>query len=225
MIPRRPEIAVRSEVAVAVRTPVAAAVRPAAPPSLRQKELEVLQAPWSDCKKCRLCEARKSVVFGSGSAEARLLIIGEAPGADEDEQGLPFVGRSGQLLTKMLAAIQLSREEVYITNVVKCRPPSNRAPEPDEVASCADLLAGQLAIIRPELVMMLGASATRALLGAEIGAGISRIRGTVMLHNGIRCIPTYHPAYLLRNPSAKRESWEDLKLVRRLLDGEKAAES
>jgi DNA polymerase len=158
------------------------------------------------------------VVFGSGSATAELVVIGEGPGADEDAQGLPFVGRAGQLLTKMLTAVNLSRDEVYITNAVLCRPPGNRNPEPDELASCAPFLADKLGVLQPKVVLALGSVATQALLRTK--EAIGKLRGRVHAFGDAVLIPTFHPAFLLRNPGQeyKRMAWEDLKLARREYD-------
>lgn len=170
------------------------------------------------CRRCRLCEGRTTVVFGAGSARAELVVIGEGPGADEDAQGLPFVGRAGQLLTKMLAAVQLSRDEVYITNTVKCRPPGNRNPEADELEACAPVLAAQLAVLQPKVVLALGSVATQALLRTR--APIGKLRGRVHAWGPAVLVPTFHPAFLLRNPGPeyRRMAWEDLKLARREYD-------
>ena len=154
-------------------------------------------------------------MFGVGNPSADLMFVGEAPGADEDVQGIPFVGRAGQLLTKIIEAIDLKREDVYIANVIKCRPPGNRNPEPDEVETCEPFLFQQVDIIKPKVIVALGTVAARALLRTL--DPISRLRGCVYDYRGAKLIPTFHPAYLLRNPSSKREVWEDMKLVRRLL--------
>jgi uracil-DNA glycosylase len=164
-----------------------------------------------DCRRCKLCEGRTKIVFGDGSPRARLMFIGEGPGADEDRQGLPFVGRAGQLLNQIIKAMGFTREEVYIANVVKCRPPDNRAPQPDETASCTPFLFRQIEIIGPEVIVALGSPATQALLGTS--AGITKIRGTFREFQGIPVMPTFHPAYLLRNPAAKKEVWEDMQQV------------
>ena len=170
----------------------------------------------SACRRCRLCETRTTVVFGEGARRPRLMIIGEAPGAEEDATGRPFVGKAGQLLTKMLAAIGLSRDDVYIGNVLKCRPPDNRPPAPDEVAACRPFLEEQVRLLAPELLLVLGNHAAKAVLCTD--RGISSIRGTVTTSpGGPRVLPTFHPAYLLRNPDAKREAWLDLQLVARTL--------
>lgn len=164
-----------------------------------------------DCKRCRLCRQRNKIVFGSGSAHADLVFVGEGPGRDEDLQGLPFVGRAGKLLTQMIEAMGLKRDDVYICNVVKCRPPENRAPEPDEMETCSPFLYRQLAVIQPKAVVCLGATAFQALYGAK--QSISRLRGQWLEFRGVPMMATYHPAYLLRNPAAKGEVWEDLKKV------------
>jgi DNA polymerase len=154
-------------------------------------------------------------VFGQGHPQARLMFVGEAPGADEDEQGLAFVGRAGQLLTRIIEAIGLKREDVFIANVLKCRPPGNRNPETDEILSCQPFLERQIEAIRPQVIVGLGKFAGQWLL--KTAEPISRLRGRLGEHNGIRVMPTYHPAFLLRNPGAKKEVWEDMKVVRSLL--------
>ena len=169
-----------------------------------------------DCSRCKLQTlGRKQIVFGVGNPEADLMFVGEAPGADEDEQGIPFIGRAGQLLTKIIEAIGLSRDDVYIANIIKCRPPQNRNPEPDEVASCEPFLFRQVDAIKPTVIVALGKYAAQTLLRTE--APISRLRGQQFDYRGATLIPTFHPAYLLRNPSSKREVWEDMKLVKKLL--------
>jgi DNA polymerase len=170
------------------------------------------------CSRCKLHTlGRRQIVFGVGNPEADLMFVGEAPGADEDQQGEPFVGRAGQLLTKIIEAIDLKRQDVYIANVIKCRPPQNRNPEPDEVETCELFLFQQIDVIKPKVIVALGTFAARALLRTL--DPISRLRGRVFEYRGAKLIPTFHPAYLLRNPSSKREVWEDMKLVRRLLIG------
>ncbi len=172
-----------------------------------------------DCKRCRLCEQRKKIVFGSGNETARLVFVGEGPGADEDEQGIPFVGRAGQLLTQMIdntalkEGIPIRRDDVYICNVVKCRPPENRTPLPDEMQTCGQFLYRQLMVIKPKAICALGATAAKALLNSKIG--ITKMRGEWQKWNDIPVMVTYHPSYLLRqyNQQAKRETWEDLKKV------------
>lgn len=166
----------------------------------------------TNCQKCRLCTARTRAVPGEGNPHARLMFIGEGPGRDEDLTGRPFVGRAGQLLDKMIAAIGLSREEVYIANVVKCRPPQNRAPEMDEVAACMPYLRAQVGLIRPQVIVLLGSSALGAILGPE--HRITRERGAWLERKGVFFMPTFHPAALLRDESKKRPVWEDLKKVR-----------
>lgn len=164
------------------------------------------------CQKCRLCAGRTHPVPGEGSPHARLMFIGEGPGRDEDLSGRPFVGRAGQLLDKMITAIGLSREEVYIANVVKCRPPQNRAPEADETAACMPYLRAQVGLIRPQVIVLLGSSALGAILGPE--HRITRERGAWIERKGVWFMPTFHPAALLRDESKKRPVWEDLKKVR-----------
>jgi uracil-DNA glycosylase len=168
------------------------------------------------CTRCKLHTlGRRQVVFGVGNPDAQLMFVGEAPGADEDEQGVPFVGRAGQLLTKIIEAIDLKRDDVYIANVIKCRPPQNRNPEPDEVQACRPFLFRQIDAIKPRVIVALGKFATQTLLDTD--EPISRLRGRVVDFQDAKLIPTFHPAYLLRNPPAKREVWEDMKLVRQLL--------
>ena len=180
--------------------------------------LAAIQADIGDCTRCKLHTlGRKQIVFGVGNPEADLMFVGEAPGADEDEQGIPFVGRAGQLLTKIIEAIDLRRDDVYIANIIKCRPPQNRNPEPDEVASCEPFLFRQIEVIKPKVIVALGKYAAQTLLRTD--APISRLRGRQFDYRGAKLIPTFHPAYLLRNPSSKREVWEDMKLVRSLLHG------
>jgi DNA polymerase len=170
------------------------------------------------CRRCRLCDGRTTIVFGSGNPRADLVVIGEGPGADEDAQGKPFVGRAGQLLTRMLESVQLSRDEVYITNAVKCRPPGNRNPEADELLACAPFLAAQLGAIEPRVVLALGSVASQALLRTR--EPIGKLRGRVHPYGAAVLVPTFHPAFLLRNPGQdyKRMAWEDLKLARREYD-------
>ncbi|HEY2905447.1 MAG TPA: uracil-DNA glycosylase [Vicinamibacterales bacterium] len=172
-----------------------------------------------DCTRCKLHTlGRKQIVFGVGNPDADLMFVGEAPGADEDVQGIPFVGRAGQLLTKIIEAINLTRDDVYIANVIKCRPPGNRNPEQDEVDTCEPFLFQQIDAIKPRVIVGLGTFAARTLL--KTLDPISRLRGRVFEYRGAKLIPTFHPAYLLRNPSSKREVWEDMKLVRKLLQSE-----
>src|SRR5207248_11225740 len=175
-----------------------------------------VRADIGDCTRCKLhAQGRTQIVFGVGNPEADLMFVGEAPGADEDIQGFPFVGRAGRLLTKIIEAIDLKREDVYIANVIKCRPPQNRNPEADEVDTCEPFLFRQIDIIKPKVIVALGKFGAQTLLRTE--DPISKLRGRVFDYRGAKLIPTFHPAYLLRNPSAKREVWEDMKLVRKLL--------
>ena len=183
--------------------------------------LDALRELIGDCRRCKLHSGRTKLVFGSGNPEAELMFVGEGPGRDEDLQGLPFVGRAGQLLTDIIKAIDMTREQVYIANVVKCRPPENRAPEPDEVAACRGFLFQQIHLIRPRVLVALGRPATELLLGPI--ASISAIRGQVHDFFGAKLIPTFHPAYLLRSPDKKRDVWEDMKRVRDLLKGTERA--
>ncbi len=171
------------------------------------------------CTRCKLHGlGRRQIVFGVGSPDADLMFVGEAPGRDEDIQGYPFVGRAGQLLTKIIEAIDLTRQQVYIANVIKCRPPENRNPEPDEVASCEPFLFAQVDVVKPKVIVALGTFAVRTLLQSD--APISRLRGKVYDYRGVKLVPTFHPAYLLRSPEKKRETWEDMKKVRTLLGEE-----
>ena len=178
----------------------------------RVASLEVLRGEVAGCTRCaELAAGRTQTVFGVGRPDARLVFFGEAPGADEDASGVPFVGRAGQLLTKIIEACTLSRDDVYIMNVLKCRPPGNRTPSPDEVSHCRPFFERQLEIIGPEFICCLGASAAQALLETE--EPIGRLRGRWFTHGTAHVICTYHPSYLLRNPAAKRDVWEDMKLL------------
>jgi uracil-DNA glycosylase family 4 len=183
--------------------------------------LEALRGEIGDCHRCKLCNGRTNIVFGSGNPLAKLVFVGEGPGADEDAQGLPFVGKAGQLLTKIIESIQMTRDEVYICNVVKCRPPNNRVPEKDEVAACSPFMRAQLGVIRPKVICCLGATAAQTLL--ETTAFLGKLRGRFYDFHGSQLIVTYHPAYLLRNPAAKRDVWEDMKKIRSLMESEKEA--
>lgn len=175
----------------------------------RLEKLAILRDNVAVCTKCRLHEQRTQTVFARGSGQSGLCFIGEGPGADEDEQGLPFVGRAGQLLDRMITAMGLSRDDVYVCNIVKCRPPNNRKPMPDEVTACKPYLERQLELLKPEVMVALGATAVEGLLG--ISEGITRLRGKWKLYRGtVPVMPTFHPAYLLRNPSAKHPVWEDM---------------
>jgi uracil-DNA glycosylase len=193
--------------------------RPATPLTFSSNAADALIAVRTeigDCTRCKLhAQGRTQIVFGVGNPDADLMFVGEAPGADEDRQGIPFVGRAGQLLTKIIEAIDLKRDDVYIANVIKCRPPGNRNPEQDEVETCEPFLFQQIDIIGPKVIVALGTFAARALLRTL--DPISRLRGRVYDYRGAKLVPTFHPAYLLRNPASKRETWEDMKLVRNLL--------
>lgn len=193
--------------------------RPEAGARTRAEALQLVRADLGECTRCKLHRlGRRQIVYGVGNPDAELMFIGEAPGRDEDIQGEPFVGRAGQLLTRMIEAMGLSREDVYIANVIKCRPPENRNPEPDEVASCEPFLLRQIDAIRPKVIVALGAIAVKALIGAD--APISRVRGRVFEYRGAKLVPTFHPAFLLRSPDKKREAWEDLKTVLAILRGD-----
>ena len=177
--------------------------------------LEAVRTELGECTRCKLHKTRTNIVFGVGSPEARLMFVGEAPGEDEDLQGYPFVGKAGQLLTKMIEAMGLRREDVYICNTVKCRPPNNRNPEPDELLACEPFLKGQLGAVKPEAIVTLGKFAAQALLREQ--TPITRLRGQWREYEGIPVMPTFHPAYLLRSPAEKGKVWEDLKQVMKRL--------
>jgi uracil-DNA glycosylase len=179
----------------------------AAPPTLDE-----IREEMGDCRRCKLWHGRRNLVFGEGNSNASLMFVGEGPGADEDAQGRPFVGRAGQLLTRIIEAIDMKREDVYIANIVKSRPPNNRVPEPDEVVACLPFLRKQIAAIAPLIIVTLGSVATNNLLSASLS--ITKVRGEFRQMGGILVMPTFHPSYLLRNPAAKREVWEDMKKVR-----------
>jgi DNA polymerase len=190
-----------------------------APPRPTEDLLTEIRADIGDCTRCKLCRlGRTQIVFGVGNPRAELMFVGEAPGQDEDLQGEPFVGRAGQLLTKIIEAIGLSRADVYIANVIKCRPPQNRNPEPDEVATCEPFLFRQIDAIKPRVIVALGTFAAQCLL--KTTDPISRMRGRVFPYRGAQLIPTFHPAFLLRSPDRKRDVWEVMKKVRALLHGE-----
>lgn len=178
----------------------------------RVPTLPEIREEMGECTRCKLHRGRHNIVFGVGNPEADLMFVGEAPGADEDAQGIPFVGRAGQLLTRIIESIGLQREKVYIANILKCRPPRNRDPQPDEVESCEGFLFQQIQAIDPLLVVALGRYAAQTLLQTQ--TAISRIRGKFYPYRGGLLIPTFHPSYLLRNPRAKREVWEDMKAIR-----------
>jgi len=203
-----------------VRSPVApknrVTVSPPAPGAPLPANLGTIKAELGDCRRCKLHANRTQIVFGTGNPRAKLLFVGEAPGREEDLQGEPFVGQAGQLLNKIIQAMQLRREQVYIGNIVKCRPPENRNPEPDEIMACEPFLIKQIQAIRPKLICALGAFAAQTLLKTE--EKISSLRGKFHEYQGIPLMPTYHPAYLLRNPNRKREVWEDMKKIKKEYD-------
>jgi uracil-DNA glycosylase len=182
-----------------------------APARSHVEALAIVRTDLGECTRCKLHTGRIKLVFGTGNAEARLMFVGEGPGAEEDEQGVPFVGRAGQLLTQIIKAMGLEREDVYIANVVKCRPPGNRNPEPDEIEQCEPFLMRQMDVIKPAVVVALGKFAAQTLLRTT--EPISKIRGRFHQVGATRVMPTFHPSYLLRNPAAKREVWEDMKAV------------
>lgn len=210
----------REDSELSPRTPKVFAQQPPPSPKLipaakRAAALDALRVEIGDCTRCALCEGRNKIVFGDGDPNTRILFVGEGPGADEDEQGLPFVGRAGQLLNNMIVAMGLKREEVYIANVVKCRPPKNRVPEPEEANTCMPFLFRQIDIIRPEIIVALGATAATYLLGGK--HALRELRGKVHNALGTKLIVTYHPAYLLRDPNQKKEAWADLQIAMREL--------
>lgn len=186
-----------------------------APARMKSETLEDVRAHLGDCQRCKLAPHRKKIVFGQGSARAELVFVGEGPGAEEDIQGLAFVGRAGRLLTHWVEALGLTRDDVYICNVIKCRPPGNRTPEKDEVETCSPFLYRQLDVIRPKLVCCLGGVALQTLLGKNVA--ISRLRGQFFDYRGTKMTATYHPAYILRNPNADRQAREDLRKIRQFL--------
>jgi len=171
--------------------------------------LEAVRIDLGDCRRCRLSDRRKNIVFGSGNPHARLVFVGEGPGYEEDQRGEPFVGAAGQLLTKIVEAINYTRKQVYICNIIKCRPPENRNPMPDEINACFPFLGRQITAIKPDFICALGAFAAQTIL--ETNEPISKLRGCFHDYMGIKVLPTYHPAYLLRNPDKKRDVWEDMK--------------
>jgi DNA polymerase len=180
-----------------------------------QESLDAIRADLKDCKRCKLWTGRRNIVFGHGNPNADLMFVGEAPGADEDEQGLPFVGRAGQLLTKIIESVEMRREDVFICNILKCRPPGNRNPETDEIASCEQFLIRQIASVRPKVICALGTFGAQTLLRTT--DPISRLRGILIDYRGAKLIATFHPAYLLRNPNEKRKVWEDMLVIRNYL--------
>ena len=186
-------------------------VAPAVPPAGRAAALQLIRDEIGDCTRCALHQGRNQLVFADGDPNARLMFVGEGPGADEDAQGLPFVGRAGQLLNNMIGAMGLKREQVYIANVVKCRPPANRTPEADEANTCSPYLFRQIDVVRPQVIVALGATAATCLLGAR--QPLAGLRGRVHAFRGTQLIVTYHPAYLLRDPRQKKEAWADLQIA------------
>ena len=204
--------------------PTPAPISPSPSPSTPMGKLPIVslddvRARMGECTLCKLHKGRHTIVFGVGNPEARLMFVGEAPGEDEDLKGEPFVGKAGQLLTKMIEAMGLRREDVYICNTVKCRPPNNRNPEPDELAACEPFLKGQLASVKPEVIVTLGKFAAQALLREQ--TPITRLRGQWREYEGIPVMPTFHPAYLLRSPQEKTKVWEDLQSVMKKLSLER----
>jgi DNA polymerase len=184
---------------------------PVLPHAARPAALAAISDLIGDCQRCPLSQGRNKIVFADGDANAQLMFVGEGPGADEDAQGLPFVGRAGQLLNNMIAAMGLKREQVYIANIVKCRPPQNRKPEPDEARSCMPFLERQIEIVRPRVLVALGATAATYLLGMR--GSIGSMRGRIHDYRGIQTVITYHPAFLLRDPAQKKEAWKDLQMA------------
>ena len=178
--------------------------------------LKDIRTDLGDCRRCRLSKGRKHIVFGTGAPHARLMFVGEGPGYEEDQSGEPFVGAAGRLLTRIIDAIHLSREQVYICNIIKCRPPGNRNPMTDEIEICYPFLKRQIASVKPDVICALGTFAAQTLL--ETGSPISKLRGSFHDYSGIKVLPTYHPAYLLRNPEKKRDVWEDMKKLMKALD-------
>ncbi len=193
---------------------------PTSPPVHSEKTtcetLEEVRNWLGDCQRCKLHSTRTQIVFGTGNPHPDLVFVGEGPGEEEDIQGKPFVGRAGQLLTKMIEAMGLRREDVYIANIVKCRPPKNRNPEPDEISACSPFLVAQLYALKPKVICTLGTFATQTLLNTE--EKISKLRGKFHLYHGVKVMPTYHPAYLLRNPVEKKTVWEDIQTIMKELN-------
>jgi DNA polymerase len=191
--------------------PPLVAFGPILPPEQRSDALAAIRDLIGDCQRCQLAKGRSKIVFADGDANAQLMFVGEGPGADEDAQGLPFVGRAGQLLNNMIGAMGLKREQVYIANIVKCRPPQNRKPEPDEAHTCTPFLERQIDVVRPRVLVALGATAATYLLGMR--GSIGGMRGRIHDYRGIQTVVTYHPAYLLRDPTQKKETWKDLQMA------------
>ncbi|MCI0670452.1 MAG: uracil-DNA glycosylase [Myxococcaceae bacterium] len=182
--------------------------------TIASRPLDEIRRELGDCRRCKLCEGRRNIVFGVGNPRAELVFVGEGPGAEEDAQGVPFVGAAGQLLTKMIEAMGFRRDDVYICNVVKCRPTGNRNPEPDEIQACEPFLTAQLASLKPKVIVALGKFAAQTLLRDT--TPITRLRGQWREYQGIRLMPTFHPAYLLRNPAEKKSAWQDLQQVMKI---------
>src|SRR5579859_5890152 len=207
----------RGEAAVSAETVAASAVEAESVAPVRVESadkpsaLAAIREDIGDCKRCRLCEQRTNIVFGVGDPDTRILFVGEGPGADEDAQGEPFVGRAGQLLNNMIGAMGLKREDVYIANVVKCRPPGNRTPEKDECDTCSPFLMRQIDVVQPKVIVALGAVAAKNLLG--LNDSMANLRGRFYDFRGTRLAVTYHPAFLLRDPRQKKEAWKDLQMV------------
>ena len=215
----------REEAAISARKSIAAPpeIAAAVPAMDRAAALQMIRDEIGDCTRCALHKGRNKLVFADGDPNARLMFVGEGPGADEDAQGLPFVGRAGQLLNNMIAAMGLKREQVYIANVVKCRPPGNRTPEPDEANTCTPFLFRQIDVVRPQVLVALGATAATYLLGHR--QPLAGLRGRVHAFRGMQLIVTYHPAFLLRDPRQKKEAWADLQMAMKELGLKKAASS
>jgi DNA polymerase len=212
--PKSAPVVGRPATAPVAARPVTAPAPVASTPVARAeggRTLDEVRRELGDCKRCKLCDGRKQIVFGSGNPRAELVFVGEGPGAEEDQQGIPFVGAAGQLLTKMIDAMKFSRDTVYICNVVKCRPPDNRNPDPDEIQACEPFLKAQLASIQPKVIVALGKFAAQTLLRDT--TAITRLRGQWRMYEGIPLMPTFHPAYLLRSPDEKKKAWMDLQEV------------
>ena len=195
--------------------PLAMVNAPADTVDVNTPTLQDIRQELGDCHRCPLCQKRTHIVFGEGNPQARLAFVGEAPGADEDMKGRPFVGKAGQLLTKIIQAMGLTRQDVYICNILKCRPPGNRNPKPDEITTCEPFLVKQLQVIQPKVICALGTFAAHTLLKTEVP--ITVLRGRFHTYQGIHLMPTYHPAYLLRNPGAKKQVWEDMQMIMKTL--------
>jgi uracil-DNA glycosylase family 4 len=201
------------------QSPTISTISPESPTTMETTVIETIEsirADIGDCTRCKLHTGRKQIVHTTGNFSAELMFVGEAPGADEDEQGFPFVGRAGQLLTKIIESIGMTREEVCIGNINRCRPPGNRQPEPDETAQCRPFILREVAVVKPKAIVVLGATAAHNLL--QVKTPISKLRGNFQDYFGVKVMPTFHPAYLLRDPHKKREVWDDMKMVRDYLN-------